>query len=86
MFGLEASCRSIFHFLKAFSNKLNSRLVAQLITPSLVVPSETEEDLLLSLYPSHYASLTWLDLWAIAPWMVDKITKCIDGWAGLFEP
>jgi hypothetical protein len=27
----------------------------------------------------QYASLTWQDLWALAPWMRATITKTIDG-------
>lgn len=43
--------------------------------------SDSEEGLELVLGPGHfqYASLLWADLWAVAPWMVDKITKLIDG-------
>lgn len=55
-------------------------LVAQLIDPTnLAGPDKAEETLLLSSNHLHYASLTWPDLWALAPWMVDKIVKCIDG-------
>ncbi|GJJ07166.1 hypothetical protein Clacol_001366 [Clathrus columnatus] len=54
-------------------------LVAQLINPIYV--SDSEEGLELVMGPGHfqYASLSWADLWAIAPWMVDKITKLIEG-------
>lgn len=27
----------------------------------------------------QYASFTWADLWAIAPWMEERITKKIQG-------
>jgi len=27
----------------------------------------------------QYASFTWSDLWAIAPWLEERITKKIDG-------
>jgi len=50
-----------------------------LINPSLVNPQEEEEDLLFGPGHAQYASLAWSDLWAIAPWMMEKITKCIDG-------
>lgn len=30
----------------------------------------------------QYASFSWCDLWAIAPWLEERITKRIDG-AGL---
>lgn len=55
------------------------RLVAQLVNP--VYLSDNEEGLELVSGPGHYqyASLFWADLWAVAPWMVDKITKLVEG-------
>ncbi|KZS97494.1 hypothetical protein SISNIDRAFT_449005 [Sistotremastrum niveocremeum HHB9708] len=55
-------------------------IVAQLVTPTL--PSEDEQDLDLILPGpgrSQYASFTWNDLWAVAPWMKERITRCING-------
>lgn len=56
-------------------------LVAQLVNTSLVEPGEEEDEELLFGQPgrSQFASLTWADLWALAPWMAEKITKCIEG-------
>ncbi|HEV7735846.1 MAG TPA: hypothetical protein VGO47_00495 [Chlamydiales bacterium] len=82
LFGSEASCQStadLVEHLDDFFFLHENRLVAQLIDPKVVDPDEAEEALLLSLSHPHYTSLTWLDLWALAPWMMDKIVKCIDG-------
>lgn len=60
------------------------RLVAQLIGPdTMVVDHEAISDDGLDLVSGpgrrQYAALHWEDLWAIAPWMQEKITKTIDG-------
>ena len=36
-------------------------------------------DLVVGQGRSHYASFTWADLDAIAPWMEDRIVRRIDG-------
>jgi len=50
------------------------RIIAQLLSPT--------QDSDGSVHGRHYASLSWNDLWAIAPWMDERISKRIDG-AGL---
>ena len=55
------------------------RLVAQLINPCLINPDEENSDLVVGPGRSQYSSFTWPDLWAIAPWMADKVTKRIEG-------
>jgi hypothetical protein len=57
------------------------RLVAQLINPTLVRAEEEDLQLVVGGH-GQYCSFTWSDLWAIAPWMADKVTKRIEG-AGL---
>ncbi|KAF8580596.1 hypothetical protein K439DRAFT_1356611 [Ramaria rubella] len=57
-------------------------LVAQLINPALVKNGEEGFDLVVGPGHSQYSSFTWSDLWAIAPWMIDKVSKRIEG-AGL---
>ncbi|KIJ56952.1 hypothetical protein M422DRAFT_773686 [Sphaerobolus stellatus SS14] len=54
-------------------------LVAQLLNRSMADPAEEELDLVLGPGHAQYASLTWLDLWAFAPWMAEKLVRCIDG-------
>ncbi|KAF5358927.1 hypothetical protein D9758_004842 [Tetrapyrgos nigripes] len=59
-------------------------IVAQLITPKTRERVEDRvplQDLDLVLGPgrSQYASFVWDDLWAIAPWMEERITQKIDG-------
>ncbi|THV08313.1 hypothetical protein K435DRAFT_642027 [Dendrothele bispora CBS 962.96] len=60
------------------------RIVAQLITPKTRERPEDRiplQDLDLVLGPgrSQYASFIWDDLWAIAPWMEERITRKING-------
>jgi len=65
--------------------KLSSRIIAQLLGPHIHDPSGLEwphlQDLDLVLGPgrNQYASFSWPDLAAIAPWMEEKITKKING-------
>ena len=42
-------------------------------------PPLQDLDLVVGSGRSQYASFTWTDLWAIAPWMEERITKQIDG-------
>ncbi len=47
--------------------------------PSVEGPPLQDLDLVVGPGRSRYASFTWVDLAAIAPWMEEKITKKIDG-------
>ncbi|KAJ7094547.1 hypothetical protein B0H15DRAFT_921602 [Mycena belliarum] len=42
-------------------------------------PPLQDDDLVLGPGRQHYASLSWDDLWAIAPWLEDQITRQVDG-------
>lgn len=55
------------------------RLVAQLINPALVKPDEEDFELVVGAGHYQYSSFTWSDLWAIAPWMANKVTRRIEG-------
>lgn len=57
----------------------HSRLVAQLVNPALVRAEEVDFELVVGTGHYQYTSFTWTDLWAIAPWMADKVTKRIEG-------
>ena len=59
-------------------------LTAQLVTKSTrqrsgELPELQDLDLVLGPGRSQYASFTWADLDAIAPWMTDLVTKRIEG-------
>jgi hypothetical protein len=64
---------------------LYDRLVAQIIGPqNLLVDSESTAsddgtELVTGPGRRQYASLHWVDLWAVAPWMQEKVTRKIDG-------
>jgi hypothetical protein len=65
-------------------NVYTYRITAQIIGPrtheSFVEGHALQDlDLVVGLNRNQYASFTWNDMWAIAPWMKDKITKRIDG-------
>lgn len=53
-----------------------SRIVAELAIPS---PMKVEDNTDLRPGTKRYASFTWTDFWASAPWMREHITMCIDG-------
>ncbi|KAG6910957.1 hypothetical protein DXG01_006011 [Tephrocybe rancida] len=62
----------------------HGRIIAQLIGPRTQEPSGEwlplqDLDLVIGPGRSQYASFTWADLWAIAPWMEERITKKIQG-------
>ena len=62
-------------------------IVAQLVTPGMQtheLPNhnahiDEDFDLVVGRGRGHYASFTWADFDAIAPWMNDRIVKRIDG-------
>lgn len=51
------------------------RLIAQIIVPS----EDAASDTLPNAGRQQFASFGWSDLWAVAPWMDERITKRIDG-------
>jgi hypothetical protein len=53
-----------------------------LINPALVKAEEEDFELVVGAGHYQYSSFIWSDLWAIAPWMTEKVTKRIEG-AGL---
>ncbi|KAF9078122.1 hypothetical protein BDP27DRAFT_1310815 [Rhodocollybia butyracea] len=59
-------------------------IIAQVLTPKVHelggdwLPFQ-DLDLVVGAGRQQYASLVWKDLWAIAPWMEERITKRIDG-------
>lgn len=85
--GWEASCKS-FHGAVLSSNYqivlYFSRIIAQILGPHTHELSGdwlSLQDLDLVVGPGRqqYASFTWSDLWAMAPWMEERITKKIEG-------
>jgi hypothetical protein len=60
-------------------------MIAQILGPRIHEPSGQDWpslqdlDLVVGQGKNQYASLSWPDLWAIAPWMEERITKRIDG-------
>jgi len=70
---------STFFCFQHFINDKLCRLVAQLMNPSHIKPDEEDFELVVGPGRSQYCSFTWPDLWAIAPWIVDKVTKRIEG-------
>jgi hypothetical protein len=63
------------------------RLIAQILGPNIHAagtewPPLQDLDLVVGPGRNQYASFSWPDLWAIAPWVEERITKKIDG-AGL---
>jgi hypothetical protein len=60
------------------------RLIAQILGPHTHELSGDwlplqDLDLVVGPGRQQYASFTWSDLWAIAPWMEERITKKIEG-------
>jgi hypothetical protein len=64
------------------------RIVAQILNsstheherrPSADWPPLQDLDLVVGPGRRQYASFVWEDLWAIAPWMEERISKKIDG-------
>jgi hypothetical protein len=66
------------------------RLVAQLIGPPKAAPDAIHSnhmsgtrtdamDLVSGPATRHYTSLQWDDLWAVAPWIRERITQAMDG-------
>ncbi|KAF7332273.1 hypothetical protein MKEN_00108500 [Mycena kentingensis (nom. inval.)] len=53
-------------------------IVAQVISGS-TAETDVDQDLLSGPRKQQYASFSWDDLWAIAPWLRDSISRCIDG-------
>lgn len=69
-----------FHVLCVTNDLMRARRPPSRITAQLIGASRDTDNIL---YGRHqYASFGWQDLWAIAPWMEDTITKRING-AGL---
>ncbi|KAJ3828104.1 hypothetical protein F5880DRAFT_1029998 [Lentinula raphanica] len=59
-------------------------IIAQIVTPKTLElggdwPPLQDLDLVVGPGRNQYASLVWNDLWAIAPWMEERITNKIDG-------
>lgn len=71
MLGGKHDVRHKSHILVKLFNP-SIRIIAQLLGPSCDADSPL-------LGRQQYASFTWSDLWAIAPWLEERITKKIDG-------
>ena len=75
----------IFHSTFSMYLRLTAESSGQLVGPYTYDPSVQDWPILLDLDlvvgpgRQHFASFTWSDLWAIAPWMEDRITRKIDG-------
>lgn len=54
----------------------NVRWVGSMMVVTQIISPNAHED---PIHSRHWASFTWADLWAIAPWLEDIISKRIDG-------
>ncbi|KAJ7639058.1 hypothetical protein FB45DRAFT_739716 [Roridomyces roridus] len=54
-------------------------VVAQIRGPDVSAYPALDEELIVGPGRQHYASFTWEDLFTIAPWLKDSVTKQIDG-------
>lgn len=65
------------------SSDTDLRIVAQILGQEAevddVLSPLQDHDLIVGSGRQQYASLTWEDFWAIAPWLEEEITRQIDG-------
>jgi hypothetical protein len=74
----------ILQLLLYLTTEYVCRITAQILGPNIHSPNSEwahleDLGLVVGLGRSRYASFSWPDLWAIAPWIEDRITKKIDG-------
>nr|GAT58204.1 predicted protein [Mycena chlorophos] len=54
-------------------------IVAQIAGRGTSAVHAQDQDLLVGPNRHQYASFSWDDLWAVAPWLQDTVSRCIDG-------